>query len=157
MLWQSCFPEMKDDRRSELIAAEIARAMEEHARRTYSSKVLSLSRRPRHRGAVERANAFGIFRGICGDTMKIYLRVEDEVIRAAGFETDGCVATVACGSEITELVLGKSVEKARSISAAELLESLGGLPPDHVHCALLAVITLYCALSNHLFLSGSHE
>ena len=146
---------MKHGNQEAIIAEEIRRAMEEQARRTYSPKVFELSRRPRRRGPIQDPNAFGIFKGICGDTMKIFLRIEGGVIREAGFETDGCEPTVASGSEITALAIGKQVPEAMDISAAELLESLGGLPEGHTHCALLAVTALYCALSNYLFLEES--
>lgn len=126
--------------------------MEEHARRTYSAKVFELSRHPRHLGPIKSPNAFGVFKGICGDTMKIYLRIEDERVKDAGFETDGCEVTLACGSELTETAIGKKVPEVMSFSSGQLLNNLGGLPEDHTHCALLAVTALYCALSNYLFL-----
>ena len=131
--------------------------MEEQARRTYSPKVFELSRHPRHLGPIQNPNAFGIFKGICGDTMKIYLRVENDIVQDAGFETDGCEVTLACGSELTEAAIGKKVPEVMSISSGWLLKSLGGLPESHIHCTILAVTALYCALSNYLFLKENNR
>ena len=129
--------------------------MEEHARRTYSAKVFELSRHPRHLGPIKDPNSFGIFKGICGDTMKIYLRIENDMVKDAGFETDGCEVTLACGSELTEAAIGKKVSEVMNISSGQLLKSLGGLPESHIHCTILAVTAFYCALSNYLFLKES--
>ena len=131
--------------------------MEEYARRTYSAKVFELSRHPRHLGPIQNPNVFGIFKGICGDTMKIYLRVENDMVKDAGFETDGCEVTLACGTELTEMAIGRKVSEVMSISSGQLLNNLDGLPESHVHCTILAVTALYCALSNYLFLKEGNR
>ena len=131
--------------------------MEEHARRTYSAKVFELSRHPRHLGPIKNPNAFGIFKGICGDTMKIYLQIEKGTVKDSGFETDGCEVTLACGTELTEMAIGRKVSEVMSISSGQLLNNLDGLPESHVHCTILAVTSLYCALSNYLFLKEGNR
>ncbi len=84
--------------------------------------------------------------GICGDTIGIFLTVEDDKIDKIGFVTDGCGPTVACGSALTCMVRGKSITDATKISSKDLLEYLGGLPIENTHCADLAVNTLLGAL-----------
>jgi nitrogen fixation NifU-like protein len=78
--------------------------------------------------------------------MEIYLHIEDEHITQASFMTDGCGPTIACGSMLTQMITGVSLEAADLITAQDLLTALDGLPPEHVHCAGLAVGTLKEAL-----------
>ncbi|MHC1770982.1 MAG: P-loop NTPase [Flexilinea sp.] len=99
-------------------------------------------------GCIESPDAHGSFRGPCGDSMKIDLRVVDGKIQEARFMTDGCGATIACGSMLTKLVQLRSLDEAKQITPEELLNALGGLPEDHQHCAVLAVKTLQEALKN---------
>jgi nitrogen fixation NifU-like protein len=146
---------MNRDKKFDIVAEEIQRAILEEAKRIYSPRVFELFQHPKNLGVVKKANGFGIFKGICGDTMKVYLRIAGKRVREAKFETDGCAATIACGSAVTELARGKSVKQLLEISPAGLLEELGGLPPGHLHCAILAVDTLHCAVANYLFLEGS--
>jgi len=144
---------MNKEKNLEILAKEIEAALLEDARKTYSPRVLELSRHPTNLGALEKANGFGVFRGICGDTMKIYLRIEGGKVREAKFETDGCGPTLACGSAITEMVRGKTTKQLLKFSPAGLLKDLGGLPESHLHCAILAVNALQCAVANYLFLN----
>ena len=80
--------------------------------------------------------------------MEIFLRVQDSRIEIAAFMTDGCGPTVACGSMLTKMAQGKSLEEAAAIEAADLIVALDGLPPEHVHCATLAVHTLHQAIAD---------
>ena len=88
-------------------------------------------------------------RGRCGDSMEMYLRVEDGVIVAARFLPHGCLHTTACGSALTSLVVGASLEKAGDIGPKQVEAVLGGLPEEHRHCATLAVTALRAVLINH--------
>jgi nitrogen fixation NifU-like protein len=120
----------------------------EQARAVYSDKVVEEFYNPSNLGRLPEPDARGIVRGWCGDTMEIYLRLEGEKIQEATFMTDGCGPTVACGSLLTKMVTGKSLEDADEILPEDLLEALGGLPDENVHCAELAVSTLQNALFN---------
>jgi len=87
--------------------------------------------------------------GTCGDTIQIQIRVENGRIRESGFVTDGCGASIACGSMITEMVKNKTVEEALAIDSDDLLRSLDGLPDENVHCSVLAVDTLRAAIDDY--------
>lgn len=93
-------------------------------------------------GAMEKPDASGYFRGPCGDSMQIDLRIQEKMITAAQFTTDGCWATIACGSMLTKMAQNKSLSEAEQITTNDLLLALDGLPKDHEHCAELAVMTL---------------
>ena len=119
-------------------------------RQTYSDTVLDLVRYPRNLGDLEEANAFGIITGPCGDTMAIWLKVEDDKICEASFTTDGCMTSLAAGSMVTELVKGKTLADAQQISQEDVLTVLDGLPKESKHCALLAANTLKEAVRDYL-------
>jgi nitrogen fixation NifU-like protein len=96
--------------------------------------------------------------GPCGDTMEMFLRVHDSLIEVAAFMTDGCGPTLACGSMLTRMAVGKRLKEAATIEAADLIIALDGLPPEYVHCATLAVDTLQEAMADHQQKEGTgHE
>lgn len=99
-------------------------------------------------GKLENPDARGIIRGDCGDCMQIDLQLEGDIIKAARYETDGCGATIACGSMITSLIQGKTLSDAELITPEMILSELGGLPSHHEHCAGLAVETLQQTIRN---------
>ena len=115
----------------------------------YSETVIDHAVKPRNLGDMKDASGFGQITGPCGDTMEIWLRVVGDVVAAATFATDGCGATVACGSMLTELARGRSVSQALRISQQDVLAALGGLPEGNEHCALLAVNTLREAVKDY--------
>jgi nitrogen fixation NifU-like protein len=119
-------------------------------RAVYNETVVDHTLRPRNLGEMENASGFGKITGPCGDTMAIWLRVEANVVVAATFASDGCGATLACGSMLTEMVRGKSIPQALGISQSDALDALGGLPEGNEHCALLAVDTLRAAIKDYL-------
>jgi nitrogen fixation NifU-like protein len=94
-------------------------------------------------------DGYGLVCGPCGDTMQMFLRVQDSRIEIAAFLTDGCGPTVACGSMLTQMARGQGLGEAEAIEAADLIIALDGLPPEHVHCATLAVNTLRAAIAGH--------
>jgi nitrogen fixation protein NifU and related proteins len=145
---------MREEKDLDRIGKELQKAILEQYRKVYSPRVVELFQNPVNLGVIPEPNGFGIIRGICGDTMKIYLKIEDDRIEAAGFETDGCEATVAVGSAVTELARGKTLMEVLAISPALLIEDLGGLPEDHLHCSILAVGTLHNAVANYLLLNS---
>jgi nitrogen fixation NifU-like protein len=112
------------------------------ARKVYSDTVIDHFLHPRNFGKLESPDCYTYMSGICGDTIGVYLRVRDGRIEKAGFETDGCGPTIACGSALTCMVTGLSVDEAKRLTSAQLAEYLGGLPLENTHCADLAVNTL---------------
>ncbi len=119
-------------------------------RKVYTEIAIDHALNPRNMGNMGDADGFGKVTGPCGDTMEIWLRVEGNTVVAASFSTDGCSATLASGSMLTELVRGKSIPQALGISQQYVLDALGGLPGDNRHCALLAVNTLKEAIKDYL-------
>ncbi len=105
----------------------------------YSQKVLDHYRAPRHAGALDSANAVGRAENpACGDSMRLYARIENGVIAEISCQTYGCAPSVAAGSILTEMVEGKDLHTLR-VDAASVEEALGGLPPIKKHAAVLAV------------------
>jgi nitrogen fixation NifU-like protein len=114
----------------------------EEEKETFSEVVIDRYMTPRNLGGLEEADGYARITGICGDTMEIFLRIKDERIFACRFFTDGCGPSIACGSIVTELASGKSIQEAKGISHNTVLEACGGLPESHTHCAMLAAYTL---------------
>jgi nitrogen fixation NifU-like protein len=96
------------------------------------------------------ADGQAMVRGPCGDTMAIFLRLNGSRIEEASFLTNGCGPTLACGSMLTTMVAGMSLEEAAAIEAADLIIALDGLPAENIHCAVLAVNTLQQAMAYRL-------
>jgi nitrogen fixation NifU-like protein len=130
------------------MVAELQKQIIEQERALYSDKVIQEAHHPSNLGRMPTPDAHAVVRGWCGDTMEIYLRLEGREIREATFMTDGCGPSVACGSTLTQMVQGLSLEQAGQIRPEDLLETLGGLPEDSVHCAELTVNTLQEAIAN---------
>lgn len=101
-------------------------------------------------GEMEDAQGHARITGPCGDTVEMFLRIENDKVADARFTTDGCLSTIAAGSVACELAIGRAVKGAFKISKEIILESLGGLPEDSLHCALLASSTLKEALTDYL-------
>jgi nitrogen fixation NifU-like protein len=89
-------------------------------------------------------------KGICGDQMEFYIVVENNKITDIKFHTDGCVYTTACGAMACKLAMGKALQEALGISAGQIITELKVLPKSHVHCAILAVSTMYKAIADYL-------
>jgi nitrogen fixation NifU-like protein len=122
----------------------------EDMKRVYSEKTIDHFLNPRNLGEVPAPDGFGKIIGPCGDTMEIYLKVGDGKVMNASFWTDGCGPSIASGSMVTELAKGKSVLEAQKITQQDILDALGGLPEDSLHCALLAANTLKEAIKDYL-------
>ena len=127
---------------------ELQREIVEQEQALYSDKVIEEAHNPRNLGRMPEPDTHGLVHGWCGDTMEIYLRLNGERIEEATFMTDGCGATLACGSVLTQMVTGVSLEEASEIRPKDLLSALDGLPKENVHCAELAVSTLQNAIFN---------
>lgn len=104
---------------------------------------------PQNLGVLPNPQGFAHPRGPCGDSIELYLKIDDERITDARFMSDGCLHTLACGSALTELVKGLTLDEAIQIDAERLDQELGGLPPDHKHCAQLAADTLQEAIRDY--------
>lgn len=114
----------------------------------YSAKVIAESSSPSNLGRMSDPDAQGIIHGCCGDTMEIYLRLDGDRIQEATFATDGRESAIACGSVLTKMLWGMSLEEASKIAPEDLIAVLGGLPKAKVHCANLAVRTLQQAIAS---------
>ncbi len=113
----------------------------------YSEKVMDHFMNPRNVGEIDDASGVGtVGNAKCGDIMKVYLKIEDNIIKDAKFKTFGCGAAVATSSMATEMVKGKTVEEALKITNKAVMEALDGLPPIKIHCSLLAEESLHAAL-----------
>ena len=128
---------------------ELQRKIEYGEEQTYSKVVIREYRNPSNFGVLENPDTFGKIKGPCGDTMKISLKIEKLKIKQAFFWTDGCGATIACGSLLTKIIKGKTLQEANDISSSQLLETLGGLPIEHHHCTILAINALQKAVKNY--------
>ena len=131
---------------------ELEKQVMAEMRRIYTETVLDHATNPRNVGNLPEADGFGCVTGPCGDTMEIWLRVRNDVIEQATFWTDGCGTSIACGSMATEMVKGRSIAQALGINQDEILQLLGGLPEDSLHCALLAANTTKAAVQDYLTL-----
>jgi len=113
----------------------------------YSEKVMDHFSNPRNMGEIENADGVGtVGNAKCGDIMRIYLKVENEIVKDVKFKTFGCGAAVATSSMATELVMGKTIQEALHVTNAAVMEALDGLPKAKVHCSLLAEEALHAAL-----------
>ncbi len=123
----------------------------------YSEKVMDHFDHPRNAGVIQNADAVGtVGNAKCGDIMRIYLKIEDEKIKDVSFKTFGCGAAVATSSMATELVKGKSIEEALTITNKAVLDALDGLPPNKIHCSLLAEEAINAAIYNYATLNHKH-
>lgn len=105
----------------------------------YNEKVIEVFSNPKNVGVIENADGVGtVGNATCGDIMKIYLKIDNGVITDAKFQTFGCAAAIAPSSTATEMIKGKTVEEAEKLTNAAVVESLGGLPAQKMHCSVLA-------------------
>jgi nitrogen fixation NifU-like protein len=137
------------------VAQDIQKAILDDARRIYSEKVIDHFLHPRNAGGIEDADGFGRIKGPCGDTMYIYLRIDETRIADAKFMTDGCGTTIACGSVVTDMVRGKEVKEASKLRYTHVLGALDGLPEGDIHCSVLAAGALRAAIKNYLLAQRS--
>ena len=117
----------------------------------YSDKVMDHFRNPRNVGVLEDANGVGeVGNPVCGDIMKMYLKInDDEIIEDVKFETFGCGSAIASSSMATELIKGKSVEEALSLTNKAVAEDLDGLPAHKMHCSVLAEEAIKSAIDDY--------
>ena len=117
----------------------------------YSEKVMDHFSNPRNVGEIPDANGVGtVGNAKCGDIMKMYLKVEDGVIKDVKFKTFGCGAAIATSSMATEMVKGKTLEEALRLTNKAVAEALDGLPPVKMHCSLLAEEAIHAAVEDYM-------
>jgi len=121
----------------------------------YSEKVMDHFSNPRNVGELADANGIGeVGNAKCGDIMKMYLKIKDNVIEDVKFKTFGCGAAVATSSIATEMIKGKSVDDALKLTNKAVIEALDGLPPAKIHCSVLAEQAVKSALSDYYTKQG---
>lgn len=116
----------------------------------YSEKVMDHFRNPRNVGEIENASGIGeVGNPQCGDIMKIYIEVKDNVIEDVKFKTFGCGSAIASSSMATELIKGKTLEEAWDLTNKAVAEALDGLPPVKMHCSVLAEEAIHKAINSY--------
>ena len=116
----------------------------------YTEQVMDHFMNPRNVGEIENADGVGeVGNAKCGDIMKMYIKLEDERIVDVKFKTFGCGAAIATSSKATEMVMGKTIDEALSITNKMVADALGGLPPVKIHCSLLAEEALHAAIKDY--------
>ena len=116
----------------------------------YSEKVMDHFQHPRNVGRISDADGIGeIGNPVCGDVMKLYIKVRDDRIEDVKFQTFGCGAAIATSSMMTELVQGKTLEEAERVTRKNVAEALDGLPPNKMHCSNLAADALHKAIEDY--------
>ena len=116
----------------------------------YSEKVMDHFMNPRNVGEIENADGVGMVGNAkCGDIMKMYLKIENDVIVDCKFKTFGCGAAIATSSMATELIKGKTIEQALALTNSAVVEALEGLPAVKVHCSVLAEEAVKSALADY--------
>ena len=116
----------------------------------YTEQVMDHFMNPRNMGEMEDASGVGtVGNAKCGDIMRIYIKVENDIITDVKFKTFGCGAAIATSSKATELVKGKTLDEALKITNQMVMDSLGGLPPVKVHCSVLAEEALHAAIKDY--------
>ena len=121
----------------------------------YSEKVMDHFRNPRNVGVIENADGIGeVGNAKCGDIMKIYLKIDNDIIEDVKFETFGCGSAIASSSMATELIKGKSVSEALTLTNKAVVEALDGLPAHKLHCSVLAEEAIKAALKDYYDKNG---
>ena len=124
----------------------------------YSEKVMDHFRNPRNVGIIEDADGIGeAGNAVCGDIMKIYLKVKDDIIEDVKFETFGCGSAIASSSMATELIKGATVGEALKLTNKAVAEALDGLPANKMHCSVLAEEAIKTAIEDYTKKHGAYS
>ena len=117
----------------------------------YNERVVKEFQNPHNVGEMKDANAVGtVGNAVCGDIMKIYMKIETNIIEDVSFQTFGCAAAIATSSIATTMIKGKTVDEALKLTNAEVVEKLGGLPAQKLHCSVLAEEAIKAAINDYL-------
>ena len=121
----------------------------------YSDKVMDHFRHPRNVGVIEDADGVGeVGNAKCGDIMKIYLKINGDIIEDVKFETFGCASAIASSSMATEMIKGKSLSEALEVTNRQVVDALDGLPPHKLHCSVLAEEAIKSAVKDYYDKNG---
>ena len=121
----------------------------------YSEKVMDHFRKPRNVGEIENADGVGeVGNAKCGDIMKMYLKIDGDIISDVKFETFGCGSAIATSSMATEMIKGKPVAEALQLSNRAVVEALDGLPTHKIHCSVLAEEAVKAAVKDYYDKNG---
>lgn len=121
----------------------------------YSKKVMDHFKNPRNVGVIENADGIGeVGNAVCGDIMKIYLEIDNDIITDVKFETFGCGSAIASSSMATELIKGKPLSEALELSNKAVVEALDGLPVHKIHCSVLAEEAIKAAVKDYYDKNG---
>lgn len=131
------------------LVGEIEGEIRKEEKEIYTEKTLEEAYNPKNVGELKEPSAVARITGPCGDTVQIHLKVEGNIISDSKFISDGCGPSIACGSVVTELVKGKTIEEASKLTADAVLAVLGDLPEENLHCPVLAINTLKAALEDY--------
>ena len=124
----------------------------------YNEKVMQTFANPKHVGYIEDNDGAGkVGNATCGDIMEITIKVKDDVITDAKFRTFGCAAAVATSSVATDMVIGMTVDEALKLTNARVVEYLEGLPPQKIHCSVLAEEAIKAAIENYYERTGKKK
>ena len=117
----------------------------------YNEKVIEIFRNPKNMGELEGANAIGqVGNAACGDIMRIYLKINDQgIVEDAKFKTFGCAAAIVSSSMVTEMIKGKTIEECLAFENQQIVDELGGLPNNKIHCSILAKEAIEDAIQNY--------
>ncbi len=134
----------------DLLVQRFQEEMLQEARKTYGETFFARWQNPLYMGCMNDADATACLKGSCGDTMTIYLKFENNRVKDAAFQTDGCAPSIVCGSYAAELSFDKDPAALLDISAQNIIERLGYLPEAVQHCAFLAASTVHEAVNHYM-------
>lgn len=146
-----------DDDAFEAAVAKIQQEVFSDVRRAFGDVGFERWRKTRYHGRMHDADSFARIRGVCGDTMEIYLKFRDGVVQKATYFTDGCGSSALCGSFAAELAMGRNPDEVCRITGEDVLKELGTFPKDEEHCAALAAETLQEALHQYMLNQTEHR
>lgn len=129
---------------------ELEQSIVDDMKRVHSEKTIDHFLNPRNLGRIPAPDGMGTMTDSRGGTMEIRLTVKDAKVSSVSFWTDGCGCCIASGSMVTQLAKGKTVSEAQKITQQDVVDALGGLPQDDIHCAVLAANTLKGAIKDYL-------
>jgi len=140
---------MSTDEDFDEMIKELQQKIDSDEEKTYSKKVVQEYRNPNNFGFIKNPDASISIKGSCNDTMRIDMQIKDNKITNIRFWTDGCGASIACGSMLTKIINGKTLQEAKDITSAQLLQVLNGLPDENQHCSILAINTLHACIKEY--------
>ena len=129
---------------------ELQEQIFEETKETYGEIAYQRWLNPRYMGEMIDPDAYASVRGVCGDTMEIFLKFEQDRVKDASFRTDGCGSSTVCGSFTAEMSIGKNPDELLEVTGDAIIEKLGKLPKEDEHCAFLAAETLNQALNEYM-------